>query len=1090
MKSQSFLGTVLVCLFFLPAMALAQVTASVVGTVQDTSGAMVPGVAVTVKNLETGATRAVTTDDRGSYRALSLPVGRYEVTAEKAGFKRQVRTGITLVVNQEAVVNLGLEVGEVQQEVTVTAEAPIINTTTASTSGLVGEKEVKDLPLEGRSFDNLITLNPGATGNATGLRTASSGKVPGNLFNISGRRAEENLFLLNGIEYTSASLFGATPGGASGQLLGIDAVREFNVQSTTYGAEYGKRVGGQINVVTQSGTNQFHGTVFEFLRNSALDAANFFTNKGNQTIPPFRRNDFGGAAGGPIQKDKTFIFGNYEGVRQRLTTTVASFVPDLSARAGLLPCKVVTPAPANCPASGLVNVTVAPGMSQYFALYPTPNGPEQLTNGLPSGIAEAFNSGLNPVREDFGIVRVDHLFSEKDALGGAYTIDDGSSLTPGSDPFNAQILTLRSQVASLEETHTFSPTVINTARIGFSRGSYFTDSVPTVPLPASISIIAGRPMGQVLIGGAGVAGGSVSTYGSIAVDQAIARNLFTYSDSLQMTKGRHLISLGGWFQRVQLNELFISSAYGGVTFGGLQQFLAGQAASVSGTFLIAKRYSRQWEGAWYATDTFKATQRLTLTLGVRHEFNNGWNVGPAGQPANYVMGTTGCLASVAQCVQLQPTTSSSMYSQNNAKFLFGPRVGLAWDPFGKGKTSVHAGWGMYFNQIDDLTYAIAQPSSFALGSTAAPVQFPFQIVPGTPLVGSTPRIRGVFPPDAKTPTLQAWNLTVEQQLTSSTMISVGYVGSHGYRFFSSGEVNPTNSVICPASPCPATYPAGATYYPSAAQTARLNPLVGSSAGVFQQFVDSSYNSLQIDLRQRVTKGLTFRANYSFSKALDDSSVLLGGVFSNCPSGLMNPMNPIGDYGRSCYDNTHRFNFNGSYDLPFGQGKSFLSGATGVANKVVSGWKLNGIVAVQTGMPFTPFLGFGNARNGATGGTERPSWNPNFTGPVIVGTANEWYNPNAFIAPPVGTYGNMGRNVLTGPGLSNVDMSLFKNTQLSEKINLEFRAEIFNLFNHPNFSEPNTTVFSGSAAVYSGTAGAITSTLSPERIIQFGLKLKW
>ena len=310
-------------LIFLAGIALAQVTASVVGTVQDASGAVIPGVAVTVKNLETGAARALVTDDRGYYRALSLPVGRYEMTAEKTGFQTQVRTGINLVIGQEAVVNLRLEVGEVQQAVLVTAEAPIVNTTTASTAGLVGEQQVKDLPLNGRSFDNLIALNPG-TSNPTALKGTVGARGPGNFFNIAGRRGDENLFLLNGIEYSGSAIVGSTPGGASGQLLGIDAVREFNMQANTYGAQYGKRAGGQVNIVTMSGGNQFHGTLFEFLRNSALDARNFF-DRGSVTnqrrLPPFARNNFGASAGGPIRKDKSFVFGNYEGLRQRLTTT-------------------------------------------------------------------------------------------------------------------------------------------------------------------------------------------------------------------------------------------------------------------------------------------------------------------------------------------------------------------------------------------------------------------------------------------------------------------------------------------------------------------------------------------------------------------------------------------------------------------------------------------------------------------------------------------------------------------------------------------------------------------------------------------------
>jgi hypothetical protein len=1077
MKTKRGLRGLAVCMFFfLPAVALAQVNASLVGTVKDASGAVVPGANVTVKNLETSETRVVTTDATGYYRVLSLPVGRYEVDAEETGFKRGVRAGINLVVGQEAVVNISLEVGEVQQEVTVSAEAPIVNTTTAPTSGLVEEQQVKDLPLNGRSFDNLITLNPGATSTATSMRTSGTGKVPGNLFNIAGQRAESNLFLLNGIEYTSASLFGATPGGASGQLLGIDAVREFNVLSNTYGAQYGKRVGGQISVVTQSGTNQFHGTLFEFLRNDVLDTWSYFDHQAQASTgapkPAYRRNDFGAAAGGPIRRDKTFIFGNYEGIRQRLTTTSQVTVPSQYEISRTLP-----------------------SMVPYLALYPAPNGPllNDANNCAATNTcltAKAFTAALNPVREDFGTARVDQLFSANDSFSASYTADDGSNTTPGADPTGANILTLRSQVLSLEETHIFSARVVNTARIGFSRGAYFTDNRPLVDLPpiadstnpsftcTSLCVIQGLPMGQVLVGSSGVSGGSLSPYGSLAVEQDMIRNLFTYSDSLSVIKDRHQISLGAWFQRVQFNGLFISSAYGGVNFPTVASFFElGKATSVSGTFPIPPRASRQWEGAWYAADTIKVTTRFTLTLGLRHEFNNGWNVNEG--LLTYVLGPDGVPLT-------QPRTGTQMYTRNNAKWLFAPRVGLAWDLFGNGKTAIHAGYGTYYNTIDDLIYAIAQPASFQIGSVASPVQFPIVLSPTQTLPQSTPRIRGVFPSDAKTPTVQEWSFSVEQQLSPSTVVSVGYVGSHGYHILGSGEVNPTKSIICPNPACPtgaAALPDGTKYYPSGAQSARLNPALGGSAGVFQSFVKSTYNSLQADLRQRVFKGLTFRANYSFSKSLDDSSVNLGGIFSNCPSGLEDPQDPLLDYGPSCYDITHKFAFNGSYDLPFGRGRALGGGASGVANKLLSGWKLNGIITVQTGMPFTPLVGFPNSRNGGNGGTDRPSVNPNFTGPIILGSPNRWFDPKAFIVPQAGTYGNLGRNTLRGPGLSNVDMSLFKDTRINERTGVEFRAEVFNLFNHSNFSEPSTTAFAGSAGVISGL-------LTPQRLIQLGLKLKW
>src|SRR5260370_19179713 len=302
----------------------AQVSASIYGKVEDASNAAVRGATVTVKSLETGATRVVTTDDAGNYRALSLAVGPHEVRAAKPGFKTAIRDRVNLVVGQNAVVNLGLEVGEIAQEVTVADEISAVNTTTSSVSGMVGEREVKDLPLNGRSFDNLITLNPGALN--YGLKSANTSTSNGHTFSVAGRRPMDNVVLLNGIEYTGSSQLAITPGGVSGDLLGIDAVREFNVQTDTYGAEYGKRTAGQVSVVTQAGTNALHGSLFEFLRNSALDARSVFAQ--TSFAPPFRQNQFGGALGGPLKKDRLFLFGNYEGFRQAQTLSNVSGVPD------------------------------------------------------------------------------------------------------------------------------------------------------------------------------------------------------------------------------------------------------------------------------------------------------------------------------------------------------------------------------------------------------------------------------------------------------------------------------------------------------------------------------------------------------------------------------------------------------------------------------------------------------------------------------------------------------------------------------------------------------------------------------------------
>ena len=409
------------CIFLLSILiaskyAPAQVAASLSGSITDPSGAAVPEAAVTVTNVNTGMARSVTTGGAGRYQMLSLPVGEYEIRVQKTGFAEEIRTGIDLVVGQAAIVDLRLRVGEVSQQVTVHAGAPLVSVSTRNISGLVGEREIENLPLNGRSYDELLTLNPGIV-NFTSEKTGGVGvsnSTVGNNFAVSGNRPQQNLFLLNGIEFTGAAENNFQPGGVSQQLLGVDAVREFNVLRDSYGAEYGKRPGAQVLIVTRSGTNQLHGSLYEFLRNNALDAPNYFD---RGSAPPFQRNQFGASLGGPIQKNKTFLFGNYERFLQHLHQTGVDLVPDTNARNGFLPCKLVTPAPNLCPPSGFVNVGVAPSVQPLLALWPvqSPGAPDF------GGIAEAFNSPLQTIRDDFGTVRLDHIFSEADTFSTVYT---------------------------------------------------------------------------------------------------------------------------------------------------------------------------------------------------------------------------------------------------------------------------------------------------------------------------------------------------------------------------------------------------------------------------------------------------------------------------------------------------------------------------------------------------------------------------------------------------------------------------------------------------------------------------------------------
>ena len=655
--------------------AWTQVTASITGRVEDASGGGVGDAQVTVTSVETGTARTATTDAQGEYRVPSLSVGRYEVKAEKAGFKVAVQSGIDLAVGQQAAINLRLEVGQVQQEVTVTSEAPIVNTTTASISGLVTEQAVKDLPLNGRSFDNLITLNAGAV-NATSTKAAGAGAQQANMFAVAGRHWYENLFLLNGIEYMGPSQNHSEPGGSSGQLLGVDAVREFNVVSDSYGAEYGKRAGGQISVVTMSGTNSLHGTLFEFIRNSVLDSREYFD---GPNIGPFQRTQFGGALGGPIKRDKTFIFGNYEGFRQRLGISDVTSVPDANARVGFLPCGIVglgathSTLPAGCsgpsdarlsylgtgaaPAPpgggtllsgtglGVLDPRVVPYLNNWW-----PTGSSGQTDV--GGVTKSLSNPLERIREDFGIVRVDHTISPKDQIDGSYLIDDGLSKIPMQDPFAGQQVPIRSQIISVQETHLFSSSAINVLTIGYSRAAWGFFTPPLIPfgvssctspcIPTSENWLVGAGNnfpGQLAVGGNGISvsnqilSSAGTSRGTVTHAQ---RNLFNYADSIQIIHGRHQFSVGVFFNDLQNNEFRPTFSSGMMLFQSMSLLLQG-LGSFSVAPIQTPMYWRQWEGAWYVQDNIQLRPNLAFRIGLRHEFTNGWN-NPQGRATNYIDG--------------------------------------------------------------------------------------------------------------------------------------------------------------------------------------------------------------------------------------------------------------------------------------------------------------------------------------------------------------------------------------------------------------------------------------------------------------------
>jgi hypothetical protein len=1070
---------------------LAQTSSMLAGTVIDASGEAVSGVEISAQNVSTGTNRVTETDHSGRYQIPALSVGEYRVIARKPGYSEAVRSGIHLAVGQEAEADLRLKIGAVEQQVTVVADAATVNLTTADISGLVGERQIQDLPLNGRSYDELLTLNPGIV-NFTSQKVGGIGvsnSTVGNNFAVSGNRPQQNLYLLNGIEFTGAAENNMQPGGVSQELLGVDAVREFNVLRDSYGAQYGKRPGAQVLIVTRGGANDVHGSVYEFVRNSAFDARNYFD---RGAAPPYQRNQFGAALGGPLQRDRTFLFGNFEGFEQHLHQTGVALVPDAIARNGDLPCKLVTPAPNPCPPSGLVHVGVAPAVTPLLNLWPvqSPGAPDF------GGIAEAFNSPLQTIRDDFGTARLDRVFSRNDTLTGVYTADDSADVTPtAANLFSTDLENLREQVVSLEETHVFSPRLLNIARIGYSRAAYYYTGEPTPGTPAANvpGFVGGHPVGAVVVGGSAAANpaAQVSLAGSnIGSNLNIDRNLYTYEDHVVLTRGSHSFSAGAWLQQLQSNEDLALTQFGQATFTGLQQFLSGTVGNFAFDPAPTEMNWRSLLGAWYAQDGWRVTPHLLLSLGFRSEFTTGWNEAH-GRAANFVFSNG--------LIQTQPRVGSSAFTVNHAKFLPEPRIGLVWSP-GSGRTVVRSGFGVYNGLQDALGYRMDQnapfnPSYSVNGLPLASLPVSSANIPATAVIAPA----GVQP-DMRTPTLLSWSLRLEQQISPSTFFMLGYVGSHGFHEMVSLDDNEPTPVVCPAAVCPAVYPASfpaplagaavpAGSYFIAPKTPLANPALGAG-WTWDSIGVSSYNALESEISRRISHGLLFRAVYTWSKALDDGDSLNATAAGNAPGLVSNPFHPRADWGPATYNLGQVFVLDGSFRLPFGPHRDWLNGARGTRASLVGGWTVNSIVTLQSGFPFTPQLSYNPSNNGDGKNPVRPFANPAFHGSPITGKPSQWFNPAAFLAPPPGSgfYGNLGRDSLIGPGLATWDFSLLKATSIHEGTSLQFRTEFFNLLNRANFNTPNLVAFT--PAGVSPTAGVVTSTATTSRQIQLALKLLW
>ena len=1062
-------------------------TGTVNGTVSDATGAAIPNSSLTLTDVETNQTRKVVADQRGHYSVPDLKIGRYRLEASAPGFGTATKEGIEVTVGAQLTVDLPLTAGQVSTNVTVNSNVESeVNSTSGEQSTLIDQKQIRDLPLNGRNFEQLILLAPGVQTAQAASRSSIYGRSAS--YSISGARPEGQLLLLDGANIsgfwnrgTGASLLGTS--------LGIDAIAEFQTLTGIYGAQFGGN-GSVINAVTRSGTNQIHGTVYDFVRNSVFDSRNYFDLPNGP--PSFRRNQFGGSIGLPIRKDKTFFFLNYEGIRQQLGEALVYNVPDSNAHAGLLPCIINT---TTC-LSGLTNVGVNANVAPFLALLPLPNGP--LIAG--TGTGQYTSVANNPVNENYFHGRLDEVLSPKDNLALRYVSDNGYLI----DPFPGQTLAgfpevsiQRNRFATIEEKHVFSSKFLNTARLHFTRTGQGARQVGKNPLYAPFQFLPNVRYGSYLISSLQASGSPNSGIGSlISSPSRFIQNKYALQDDVFLTIGQHQLQFGGDVTSVVTNGANYFYGSGQYTFPTLATFLTAtpSLAIVALPGSDAERNSREIDVSPYIQDDWKVNSHLSLNVGIRYDFVT--NPIEANNKFENIL-------NIATDKTFTPV--QHVYGSNPSLKNIDPRFGFSYAPLGT-RTAIRGGFGIFHNPIAARTYLTSQILSlpYQLRAIVNPT-FPNPLVGG--VVGAPTLSNGQLYNTSVSPYQMQFSLGIQQKLDSATVLTVSYVGNLGRHLFYPTEVNPPNSQICPCTdavnPQAATLPAGTRYFPVPVRGyVRGNTAFGSLTFDPAEGT-SNYNSLQSSLVRSLSHGVQFQVNYTYSKALDISSLSNPAEAVNGATAVQDPFNVAADYGPAAYDVRHVGTANVLYVFP-----------TRGENRLLNGWEATLLAQIHSGSPYNIIDGFDRTNVNSGLVVERPNLvgNPNVAGPVAanpgcvaptaVHTVSHWFNPCAVVLQALGTFGNEGRDQFYSPGFKDFDFAAIKNTKLREGMNLELRAELFNIFNHTNLGYPNFVALTGvpaSAAniatvpftlAYNQAAGQITSTTNTARQIQFGLKLRF
>lgn len=1048
----------------------AQPSATILGKVTDASGAVVEGARVSVANTATGLTRNTVTTGTGDFELPSLPItGAYTLTVEKQGFQTQEFSGIVLQVDQHARYDVTMKVGNVSEKVEVTTEAPIVNTETGTIGQVIPNRTIVDLPLNGRNFVQLAQLLPnvvrGPAGQQTGATTIS----------VSGGRFGKTEFLLDGIE-DSDQLF-------DGVMLtpSVDAIQEFKVQENSFSAEYG-RGDAIVNATIKAGTNQYHGVLYEFLRNNDLDARNFFAT-GNY---PYRQNQFGGSLGGPILHDKTFFFANYEGTRIRQGQTFNDLVPTAAQRSGDFSGLSTTvkdpltgvPFPGNMIPANRINSST----SYFLQFIPLPN----------SGTNNFIYSAPFRSDSDQGNLRVDQRLGANDTIFGRYSINNLSAFNPGAFPDQgAYTQELRTQNAVISETHLFGPTVLNELRLGYARlknsnlpiglGTNYTEKAGINGFEQTSLTFPGFPQLSIT--------GFTSINGQAYKPIINPTNTYEIVDSVSITRGSHTIKIGTDLRKYDLSSTNSANSRGNFSFSGtysgygFADFLTGYPSSGARSF--PRNFFGEYETRYhfFVQDDWKVSSKLTLNLGLRYELNLQ-PTAKLGQSADFdfVNGywivstykgninlTTQQVAQYAYPVYQDMIKTAAQVGLPNKLLYndyknFAPRIGFAWRPFAGNRTVVRGGYGIFYlltngnntvsTPIINVPFILDESKSQPTVNGFPTVQVQDYFPPfSTQAHFNTPLTFG-FNPYQKTPYMNEWNLAVQRELVPNLSLEVAYVANKGTHLERTFEEN-----IAP--PGPGSY-----------QSRVPRPLLGTGE-YYDNSGNSLYNALEVKLEKRFSHGVSFLIGYEWGKAID---------YGTSDQGPPNPDNPF-NYrtmrGPSDLDVGQRLVANFVEELPFGRGKAFGSSMNRAADALLGGWEVSGIATFQSGMPFTPGIS-GDPANVGFNYARRPDV---VGDPSGSGCPNQCFNPAAFAVPAAYTIGNSGRNVIFGPGVANWDLSFMKNFRFTESKYLQFRSEFFNTFNHTQFLNP-----SGAGLLIDNANGGKTFGARDPRIIQFALKL--